>query len=399
MKIFDLYSEERLSSCRKNLFAVVSLGIIILLIYSNTLDATWHFDDEYNILKNSALHLKEFNWQNIKNTFFASWGGQGNLYRPAACLSLALNYYFFESQVQGYHITNILIHFLSSVFLYLFIYHSLNLPSLRKRYSANAYFIALLATVLWAVNPVQTQAVTYIVQRMASMAGMFYIMTLYFYLKSRISISSTAKIGHFSLCCVFGLGAVLSKENTAILPLIIIVYDLFLIKGITQKSLKKFAVLLLAAILSILLLAFIIKGTSIFSFNRIISGYQPREFGLSERLLTEPRVVLYYISLLLYPMPHRLCFSHDILISKGFFAPPTTIISISVIIFLIVLLIYKAKRWPLFSFCILFFFHKSFDRINNLPLGIGFRASKLYSFNAAFHPCFNLDFGNFQISL
>ena len=356
MKVFELSSEIALSPCRKNLFAIISLGILVLMIYSNTFDASWHFDDEYNILKNNALHIEKFTWQNIKSTFYANWDGRGSLYRPAACLSLALNYYFCENNVQGYHIINLLIHFLSSFFLYLFIYHTLNLPSLRESYGTNAYFIALLSSVLWAISPVQIQAVTYIVQRMASMAGMFYIMSLYFYLKGRTSISNTAKVGHFSLCFACGLSAIFSKENAAILPLVIITYDLFLIQEITKKSLKKYFILFITAILTILFIASIIKGNSIFTLDRIISGYGTRGFSLIERLLTEPRVVLYYISLLLYPMPHRLCFSHDILISKGLFEPPTTIVSILVIFFIVALVILKAKRWPLFSFCVLFFF-------------------------------------------
>ena len=372
MKIFDSHSEVGLSTCRKNLFAVLSLGIIILLVYSNTFDASWHFDDEYNILKNNALHLKEFNWQNIKNTFYANWDGRGSLYRPAACFSLALNYYISGTDVLSYHIINLLIHSLSSIFLYLFIYHTLNLPILREKYGPNAYFIALLSTVLWAINPVQTQAVTYIVQRMASMAGMFYIMSMYFYLKGRTSSSTPSRAGHFSICFACGALAIFSKENAAMLPLIIITYDLFLIKGITRKSLKKYLFLLSAAIIIILSLAFVIKGLSIFSINGIISGYETREFSLIERLLTGPRILLFYISLLLYPMPGRICFSHDILISKGLFDPPTTMVSIFAIFFLTILVIWKAKRWPLISFCVLFFFMNHIIESTIFPLELVF---------------------------
>ena len=356
MKIFDLDSEMRLSPCRKNVFAVVALFIIVLSVYSNSFDASWHFDDEYSILKNNALHMTDLTWQNVKNTFYASSDGRGRLDRPAACLSFAFNYYFGGTEVHGYHIINLLIHFLSSVFLFLFIYHTLNLPILKERYSANSYFISLLATVLWAINPLQTQAVTYVVQRMASMAGMFYIMAMYFYLKGRTSGPKLLGSAHYFLCIICGILAVGSKENAVMLPMVILLYDLFLIQGVTKKSLKKYAFLFLVAVLTCAILAVFLKGSSIFNSENIVSGYQFRGFTLIERLLTEPRVFLLYVSLLLYPMPYRLCFSHDISISKGLLDPPTTIIAMMIIFTLLGLTILKSKKWPLVSFCVLFFF-------------------------------------------
>jgi len=153
MEIFNLEPETHLTPCRKNVFAIVTIFIIVIAIYSNTLNASWHFDDETNILGNNPLHLKELNWQNIKKTFFASYDNGGKIYRPIACFTFALNYYFGKDNVFGYHFVNLSIHLLTSIFLFLFIYHSLNLPLLKAKYGPNSYFIALLATVLWAEFP------------------------------------------------------------------------------------------------------------------------------------------------------------------------------------------------------------------------------------------------------
>ena len=77
MKIFNLESEMHLSPCRRNLFAFVTLFIIVLAIYSNTFDASWHFDDETNILRNKALHLTDLTWQNVKSTLCKlGWKGK-----------------------------------------------------------------------------------------------------------------------------------------------------------------------------------------------------------------------------------------------------------------------------------------------------------------------------------
>ena len=372
MKIFDLDSETRLSVSRKNFFAVVLIFIIVLSVYSNTFDASWHFDDGPNILNNRALHLTHLNWQDIKKTFFASWGGGGKLYRPAACLSFALNYYFGGTGVSGYHVVNLTVHLISSLFLFLFIRNTLKLPLMETRYGPNACSIALLATVLWAINPVQTEAVTYVVQRMASMAGMFFIMSMYFYLKGRNSIKSFQKSMHYLFCVVCGILALNSKENAVMLPISILIFDLFLIRGITKKNIKRYSFFLLIAAITVLTAVLLIKSSFILDPKKILSGYNIRGFTLFERLLTEPRIVLFYISLLLYPMPYRLCFAHDISVSKGLFDPPTTIIAMLIVFTLLGLAVWKSKKWPLVSFCILFFFINHAVESTVLPLELAF---------------------------
>ncbi len=371
-KIFDLDSETLLSPCRKNAFAVVTVFIIILAVYSNTFDASWHFDDYSNIITNKPLHLTELNWQNIKKTFFADWHGSGKLYRPMACLSFALNYYVGRTEVSGYHVVNIVIHFMSAVFLFFFIYHTLNLPLLKTRYGPNSYFIAFLATMLWAISPVQTQAITYVVQRMASMAGMFYIMAMYFYLKGRTSGQKPLKATHYFFCLICGILALGSKENAVMLPVSILLFDLFLIQGLTKKNIIRNSLVCLALILFCLSLALVLKGPSVLQLVNLSASYYGRGFTLLERLLTEPRVVLFYVSLLLYPMPYRLCISHDISVSEGLFDPPATIIAILAIFAILALTLFRSKRWPFISFCILFFFVNHAIESTILPLDLVF---------------------------
>ena len=114
--------------------------------------------------------------------------------------------------------------------------------------------------VLWAVNPVQTQAVTYVVQRMTSMAGLFYIMAMYFYLKGRTSAPKSLRNTHYFLCIACGILAMGSKENAVMLPLVILIYDLFLVQGVTKKNLRRYSFFLLIAILICLVLALLIAG-------------------------------------------------------------------------------------------------------------------------------------------
>ena len=358
IKIFNIESELKLSPSRRNLFAFISLLIIILSIYSNTFDASWHFDDLSNIQNREAIQLSHFSWPEIKKTLFRQNGpSQGKFYRPVVNFTFALNYYFGGLNVFGYHLANISVHIIASIFLFLFIYHTLNLPLLKPRYGPSSYFIALFATVFWAINPVQTQAITYIVQRMASMAAMFYIVSMYFYLKGRISQNKSRKYFYFSMCFLAGILAVGSKENAVMLPVSIFIYDLFLVQGITKTSLKKNVSVLLILISVCLLFTLMLKGPSFFDLNKILDPYaKTRPFSLVERLLTEPRIILFYLSLLFYPMPHRLSISHDIAISHNIIDPPTTVLAIGIILGILVASFFYARRRPLIAYCIIFFF-------------------------------------------
>ncbi|MEA2039086.1 MAG: tetratricopeptide repeat protein, partial [Thermodesulfobacteriota bacterium] len=353
MPIINLTPETHLSSRRRNIFAILAIIILVLSVYSNTFNASWHFDDDQNILELGSMRLNKLCWPEIKKTFFNE---QGAISRPVVRVTLALNYYFGKTNVFGYHLVNISIHIVASIFLFLLIYNTLNLPLLKDKYGTDSYFIAFLATVFWAINPVQTQAVTYIVQRMASMAGMFYIMSMYFYLKGRTSQKGRLKAAHFILCLICALFAFGSKENTAMLPFSIFLFDLLLIQGITKKIIRKNVWVFLALILIPLALALVLKGPSFFYPQKFLSGYEPRPFTLVQRLLTEPRIVLFYISLLLYPMPTRLSICHDIAISKNLIDPPMTIIAISLIVIVLFVTVIKCKKWPFICYCIMFFF-------------------------------------------
>ena len=178
-------------SKKGNLIFFLLLFLIVLSAYSTNFSASWHFDDYPNIVDNPRIHINDIRFDTLKGTFFAAYDkGQylGNrVYRSVSMFTFALNWYMGEDNVIGYHIANNIIHLLTTLFLFLTVLNLFMSPNLKGKYQGNEYVIAFLCTVLWAVNPVQTQAITYIVQRMASLAAMFYIIGIYFYLKTRMS--------------------------------------------------------------------------------------------------------------------------------------------------------------------------------------------------------------------
>lgn len=327
-------------------FVVIALFVFLIIIYGNSFHGEWHFDDKLNIRQNVNVHLKDLSWSEIKETFYF----RGRILRPVSYFSFALNHYFGGLNVFGYHVVNLVIHYMSAIFLFLFIYNTLRLPLLREHYDTNAYSIALLSTFLWAISPVQVLAVSYIVQRMASMAGMFYIMAMYFYLKGRTSDDLRRGMAFFVVCTLSALLSFGSKQNAAMLPVSLFVYDLFLIQGITGENVKKTLKVVIP------LSVFLVLGMFYMELSSIMNGYNDRPFTLAERLLTEPRVMIFYVSLLLYPIHTRFALLHDIDISRTLFDPWTTLPAILLIVFINGYAIAAARKRPLISFCIIFFF-------------------------------------------
>jgi len=211
----------------------------------------------------------------------------------------------------------------------------------------------------------QVTAVTYIVQRMASMAGLFYILSMFFYLKGRTADQPGRSIFYWGLCIASALLSFGSKENAVLLPASIWLYDLLLIQGVTRENLIKNL-----KIFTPLVLIFGAIGLWYANIGHILSGdaYQHRPFTLIERLLTEPRIVIFYISLLLYPVSSRLTLIHDIPLSTSLFSPWDTLPAIALIVFFIAVAVYLSKKRPFLAFCILFFFLNHVIESTFIPL-------------------------------
>jgi len=365
-------SEESVSHLREFLFAALSLTLLISLIYSNSLDCSWHFDDASNIVANPNIHLSDFSWESVKRALYSDYSGSGKFYRPISCFTFALNYYVGGLQVTGYHLINCGIHIFAAIFLFLFIHEAFHLPKLEARYGSKSYFLALLATILWAIHPIQTQAVTYLVQRMASLAGMFYIMSMYFYLKARVAAHRWIRILFIIMSLVAFILAVGAKENALLLPLSLLFLEILLI----QKSPGSWfhtgrgKALLGLIIGSVICVAFLYSRTN--HFLSFFEAYEDRPFSLLERLLTEARVVVFYISLLLYPISGRFSIAHSFQVSTSLFSPLTTLLSFLFILALLLVLFWAAKKHPVISFSILFFFLNHLVESTVLPLEIVF---------------------------
>ena len=363
------HGDKALSPCRQMFFAFTVLALLLLSVYSNSFHNSWHFDDAANITNNAAVHLNNLTWKDVKTALFGGHLDAHASPRPLVYLSFGLNYFFGELEPFGYHLVNLAVHFVASLFLFLFIRTAAGLVLKNEAQEHLAYHVALLAAALWAIHPIQTQAVTYIVQRMTSLAGMFTIMSLYFYLRGRVSSSKMQAAALLIACLLAFLMAVGSKENALLLLLSMGLCEVLLIKGSPSWSPAKkwglfIAVIGAAAVIGFLWVTFT-KGNV---FSALFAGYDHRPFTWWQRLLTESRVVLFYASLLLYPMPDRLSLVHGFQVSTSFLNPVATLISVLSILGIVGVLVGLAKKHALLSFSFLFFFLNHLMESTVLPL-------------------------------
>jgi tetratricopeptide (TPR) repeat protein len=352
------------------LSALVFLFLLILIIYSNTFHAAWHLDDYQNITQNPHFHkIKNLNVSTLWSSLHSPVNQR--ISRPVAMLSFAFNWYVGSDHVVSFHMVNLLIHLLTAFFLYLTIVNLLKAPNIENRYRESAGFIALLAAVLWAIHPIQTQAVTYIVQRMACMAAMFYILSLYCFIKGRLEpLKKYRRI--FFICCglsfLLGIG---SKENAVTLPIALGLIEVLFFQDLSDRRMRKvcFGGLLAGAIIIFATGAFIFFNGNPVS---LLKGSGFRLFSPIDRLMTEPRVIVFYLSQIFYPIISRYSIEHDIVVSTSLFEPWTTLPGIILVFSLIGIGLSQMRKRPILSFAILFFFLNHLIESTITPLELVF---------------------------
>lgn len=361
-------------------FHLAILVVLSLLLYSNSYNCSWQFDDHENIVNNTKIHLTKFHAQALNDTIYSN--GPDKMYRPVACFTFALNWYLGGLDVFGYHLVNISIHILNSIFLYLVIVKILSIKKHNGKNFKHKYEVALLASLLWAINPVNVQAVTYIVQRMASLATLFSIIAIYFYLEFK----SKKKMISLFACLVSFLFGIFCKENAVMLPFSILLLEfVFFKKNFTKEIFKKIPI-----IITCCLIVFAI-AILLFDINLLgILKYENRVFTPVQRILTESRILVFYLYQIFIPNLSNLSIHHDIFISQSIFDPISTFFSIIFILFLIGSSIAVIKKYPLLSFAILFYFLNHIVESSIIGLELLFEHRNYLPSFFLFLPCANL---------
>ena len=334
---------------------VILLIIPVILIYSNTLSSPFVLDDYPNIVKNRSIRLKDLSFENFIRAGLESPCER----RPVANISFALNYFFHRYNLSGYHLVNIFIHIITGLSFYFLIRATLRIPLaqwpfISHKENAAHEWLPFFTALIWLVHPLHTQSVTYIVQRMNSLAAMFYVSSILLYSMARLDGNKRGRAILFACSLIAGVLAIGSKEIALTLPLILFLYEWFFFQQLNPAWLKKQAPFIIGTCLFIAVAVLAFSGLN--PLQSIVGDYQGRHFTLSQRVLTEFRVVVHYLSLLLFPYPGRLNLEYDFPISFSLMNPVSTLFSLVFILGLIGFAVFSARKQRLISFGILWFF-------------------------------------------
>lgn len=318
------------------------------MIYSSSLKGPFLLDDGRNIEKNSNIRMTRLTWNNLNQ--IAHSGLLPN--RPLAYISFALNYYLHRYNVVGYRLINILIHLVSGILLYLVVKNTMVLPVVTSRYG-HFMWIPYVAACVWLIHPLHSQSVTYIVQRMTSMAAMFYMLSMWLYIKARQSDRTIFQMVLFAGCGISGILALGTKETSATLPVFIFLYEWFFFQDLSPGWLKRRIILIVGV--GVLFCSVVFLYTDGQPLAKIMATYKTRDFTLLQRVLSESRVVILYLGLIFYPHPDLLNLDYDFPLSYSIIDPPTTLLAFAIIIGMLTLAFWLAPKDRLVSYCLFWF--------------------------------------------
>lgn len=352
------------------------LFLILLLtyvVYLPGLTGDFIFDDIANISGNQHLQIQNLNFDTLRIAAFSIENGP--LMRPISMLTFALNYYVSGFNPYYFKLTNLIIHMMNGVGIYalstliLNIYQKRAFPNLSKQYIS---WVSLAIASAWLLHPFNLTSVLYTVQRMTSLSAFFSIwgLAIYLYGRTRLYEGRSGKLIILSSLLVFVPLAVLSKENGALLPLLMLATEITLFNFQTGlPSARNFLIGFFSIAVALPALAVLIY--TVFHPQWIMAGYGSRDFTLAERLFTEARVLWFYIWQILLPSINQMGLYHDdILNSTSLFQPISTVLSIIGLGGLLVISLVFRKKAPLISFGLLFFFSGHILESSIFPLEI-----------------------------
>jgi Flp pilus assembly protein TadD len=274
----------------------LALVVLGLIAYANSFAGVFLLDDFGHIVTSESIrsvgplskHLADF--------------------RPLVHFSLAANYSISGLEPWSYHVFNLVVHLAVGLTLFALVRRTLRLDPLAKQFTARADVLAFFVALLWLVHPIQTQAVTYVVQRGESLMSLFYLLVLYGLLRGATSSRPMPWYVLCVMCCAAGM---FSKESMATVPAAALLYDtVFLARSWREAISRRGALyLLLAATWGILLYLGL--------FHDILYGSKKHGADLGFQVegvtpwryaLTQPGLLLHYLRLCFWP--HPLCFDY-----------------------------------------------------------------------------------------
>lgn len=355
-------------------------GAVILacvLAYAIALNGPLFFDDVPNLTNNPRVQ--------IDGTVFDDWrvaalsSHTSTTIRPIAMLTFALNHVVDGTfSPFGLKAFNLAVHLLIGALLYFFAEALLRAPALRAHGFTDSHrrIVAVIAASIWLLHPIHVSTVLYAVQRMAQLSALFTLAGLLVFMRYRLRWAQLGAgtgelLAAFLWLLLFGLFAVLSKENGALLPWLVAVLEVTLFRGVWAGRASG-PLVWCGWLLLLLPLALVIAVANV-APELIPGSYARREFTLQERLFTQGRALWQYLSWLLVPNILDMGFFHDdIPLSRGLWSPLTTGLSLIAWAAVLAACLLGFRRFPLAAFAFLFYLVAHSVESSVLPLEMVF---------------------------
>jgi tetratricopeptide (TPR) repeat protein len=337
----------------RHIIVFAFLAVSVFLAYSNSLNGTWALDDT-KFVRSASLE----NYLNLRLG-----------YRKIAFLTFLFNKWINPFSVVNFRVTNIIIHIINSVLVYWISIVTLRLPKMRERFGKYGYPVALITATVFALHPININAVAYIVQRMTSLSAFFVLLSLLSYLHARTASALRLSLTLYVSAAVFILLGIFSKENAVLALPLFVLYDYFFISEVGKRAhLFKVVALVCAGLavitVSLVYLNFLKATGNLFRlFLNINQQIPPLGWTTPDvywtplqHIMTEFRVVGRYFVLLLAPLPDLLVFDKSgISLSASMIEPLSTLFSFLVIAGLIIFSVLIAGKMPFVSFGLLWY--------------------------------------------
>jgi protein O-mannosyl-transferase len=296
---------------------ILIIAFVAILIYSNTISSPFEFDDRRAIIDNPVIRNFDFfvdpaaldiNSIEKRKVDFPKT-------RYVGYLSFAVNYHLHGLDVTGYHIINILIHIINGLLVYWLVLLIVRTPFFLENFGSgfNGSIIAFFSSLLFVCHPVQTQAVTYIVQRLASLATMFYLIAVALYIKSRLSASGSARHCFYAISLIAAIAAMFTKEISFTLPIVILMCEIFFFRWNNKTSFfHLIPFILLLPIIPLILMWNFDPAASHGGIDNALNIANTRGLSGTDYLLTQFRVIITYIRLLFFPVEQNLDYDYPL---------------------------------------------------------------------------------------
>lgn len=316
-------------------FILLLLFFATLIVYLNSFVVPFQFDDQNQISYRVCYHSFEF-FKSFSNWFKING-------RPISFFTFTINYVLHGEKVFGYHLVNFIIHFVTGNILFFWLKL---LPPVKNGGEKFSWF-PVVVTLFFLLHPVQTQSVTYIIQRMTALSGLFLMLAVYLYTIGRFKQLKTNVLREgilfYFLSFLAGVMGVLSKQNSIIFPIILLLVELFFIRNHAGKLYRNYFISATFCIGILLIIALIKFGlpAETHAFSRI------------QYLATQMKVIPRYFQMMFFPV--GLSIDHGVEIVDGFFNL-WTILGALTLLSIIVFAFIMVKKIPLFSFGIFWIF-------------------------------------------